>query len=142
MRADDVLEHADDVCFEFFDVRAVENGASDPDHAGTDLGDRHLRRLAGQKGGREHRHPDEWREDSESRPEKSHGITFNYSAEVLTGQGEMGDRIDSGCGGLILFRLPVTNRQWFSLGLDPAIPASVSAWWWYRGSTEEASALA
>src|SRR4029453_15538663 len=123
MRADDVLEHADDVGFEFFDVSAVENSASDPDHAGPVFGARHLRRLPGQKGGRKHRPPDEWREDSESRPEKSHGINFNYSAEVLTGQGEMGDRIDSGCSVLILFRLPVTNRQSFSLGLDPAIPA-------------------
>ena len=44
MRADDVLENADDVRLEFLDVRAVEHGAADAHHAGSDLADAHLRR--------------------------------------------------------------------------------------------------
>ena len=37
VRADDVLEHADDVGLEFLDVRAVEDRVADADHAGTDV---------------------------------------------------------------------------------------------------------
>jgi hypothetical protein len=45
MRADDVLEHAQDVNFEFFDARPFEHRPADADHAGTDFVDAHLRAL-------------------------------------------------------------------------------------------------
>ena len=44
-RAHDVLDDAEDVGLEFLDLRAVEDGAADADHAGPDLGDRHQRRA-------------------------------------------------------------------------------------------------
>ena len=46
MRADDVLEHADDVRLEFLDVGAVEYRAADAHHAGPDVADAHLRGRA------------------------------------------------------------------------------------------------
>ena len=45
MRADDVLEHAEDVDFEFFDARTFEDRAADADHARAKLIDAHLGRL-------------------------------------------------------------------------------------------------
>jgi hypothetical protein len=45
--ADDVLEHAEDVGFELFDARAVEDRSPDADHPWSDFVDAHLSRLCG-----------------------------------------------------------------------------------------------
>ena len=52
VRADDVLEHADDVRLELLDAGAVEDRPADADHPGTDVGDAHLRGVAGRQGRR------------------------------------------------------------------------------------------
>jgi hypothetical protein len=54
----------------------------------------------------------------------------------------MAVRVDSNRRGLLLSRLLMP--QSFSLAFDRSrmAPVPASAWWWYWGSTEEASALA
>ena len=47
VRADDVFEDAQNVRFEFFDVRAVKDRPPDADHAGTDVVHPHVRRIGG-----------------------------------------------------------------------------------------------
>ncbi len=55
LRADDVFDDAEDVGLELLDLRAVENRPADADHAGPDLGNRHLRRVCLQGGQTEDR---------------------------------------------------------------------------------------
>src|SRR5262245_30140850 len=48
MRADDVLEHAENAGLEFLDARSVEHCAADANHARTNLIDSHLGCLGGE----------------------------------------------------------------------------------------------
>ena len=73
MRADDVLEHAEDVGLELLDVRAVEHRPADADHAGPDLVDVHLRRRRPTAGGQRRAEP---RGRASSEPADCHGIQF------------------------------------------------------------------
>ena len=56
LRADDVLEHAQDVRFELLDMGAVEHRVSDAHHPGTNLGNRHLNGGPAQAGRRQRQH--------------------------------------------------------------------------------------
>ncbi len=138
--ADDVFEHADDVDLEFLDVRAVEDGPADADHPRPDVCDAHRGGGAGEKDGGNDREPRERREARYDQPDNSHGFRSHCRGEVLTGQGEMGDRLDTCRRRLILSRFLVMGCRSFCLG--PRSSSPLSAWRWYWGSTEEASALA
>ena len=79
MRADDVLENAEDVGLEFLDVRAVEDRMADADHARTDVFDVHLGGRAGDDG----RHTDQGHEHGEHEPPKFHGFDSNLREKCL-----------------------------------------------------------
>ncbi len=103
VRPDDVLEDADDVGLEFFDVRAVEYGATDADHAGPDVVHAHL--GAAPDSAAEQARPS----TTTARVNKSRRIGMGsilvIPGEVLAGQGEMGDRVDTDRRGLLSSRL-------------------------------------
>src|SRR6185503_15251792 len=136
MRADHVLEHADDVGLELLDVRAIEDRASDPDHAGPNLVDSHLGGGAGWPG----RDDGQDREQGKKKATDWHGFEIQFTGEVVAGQGEMGIRVDTPCRRLLSSALLMP--QSFAPRLFCPAARTASAWWWYWASTEEASALA
>jgi hypothetical protein len=54
----------------------------------------------------------------------------------------MADRVDTERCGLLSSRLLMPQSFSLSIVRTRTARVSASAWWWYRGSTEEASALA
>src|SRR5262249_11432729 len=69
VRADHVLQHAEDVDLEFLHVGAVEHGSPDPHHAGPNLVDPHLTR-----GGAERREADTGEEQGDAESSGAHGF--------------------------------------------------------------------
>jgi hypothetical protein len=70
VRSDDVLEDADDVGLELFDVRAVEYRSADADHARPYVADAHVRGGPVQERGR----AENCRTQDEDEPAQCHGF--------------------------------------------------------------------
>jgi hypothetical protein len=70
------------------------------------------------------------------------GSNSQDTGEVLAGQGEMADRVDSNHCGLLSSRFKVPQSFSLAIVASRSVRVSASAWWWYWAPTEEASALA
>jgi hypothetical protein len=75
---------------------------ADADHPRSDILDVHLSGRAGKKA----RHPCQGHEHGEHEASNVHGCVFQFTGEVLAGQGEMADRVDTDRGGLLSSETP------------------------------------
>ena len=102
VRADDVLEHAENVDLELLDAGALEYRPADRDHAGTDFVDVHAssrrsslvgwRLLAATRRATSTPSPVSVSRSAMGSRRMCMGFDFHYSGEVLAGQGEMAVR--------------------------------------------------
>ncbi len=138
MRADHVLEHANDVGFEFLDVGAVEDGTADADHARPDLIDAHL----GGRARQQRRHPDHQRCKRDCEPTDWHGCNSVIREKCLLVKEKWAIVLTAIA--TVCYRLSDLMPQSFTRAVvaRQTAPVCASAGWWYWGTTEEASALA
>ena len=153
VRADHILEHAENMGFELFDSSAVEYGSADGHHPGPDVLGAHRARRSLQRGLR--RSDDQCRQAGkrhnrdECKSVKAHGFQSIIREKCLLVKEKWAYTLTpSVASGIVLHS--VVGRFFMSFSFTPSRPfpmtpqlsAGASYWRWYRGTTEEAHALA